>query len=376
MLLLAAAGVEVWAHASLDSSGIARAVAWRGADVYDVDRFPQRAIEAPATPSPLRDCTERLSPDHLTVATGGERRRLDEVLADTNTRGFLVVRDGCVLVEEYGEGADAGTPLTSFSVAKSVLATLVGVAVQRGDLPGIDVPVTDYLPELADRDRRFERVTLASLMAMGSGLHYVEHGLPWSDDAVTYYSPDLRATALSAEIDEAPMIRWRYNNFNPLLAGMVLERATGMSVAEYAERHLWRAIGAEHAASWSIDSEASGLEKLESGFNATLRDWARFGLLAAHGGRAGAEQVADPAYWQRATSPQPTGSEVLAPHYGLWWWLDAARPGTFTARGNLGQFIHVTPSRDLVVLRFGEEAGIEDWPEVLGQVADVVGGAR
>ncbi|HEY0888566.1 MAG TPA: serine hydrolase [Nocardioides sp.] len=373
LLLVAGVALQTWARLSLDTSAVARAVVWLEADVEDIDRFPARTIAAPPAARPLPDCAETRDPSELTVTTAGERRRLDGLLRETRTRGFLVLRQGCVLLEAYGAGAGPATLLTSFSVAKSVLATLVGIALQRGDLPSLDVPVTDYLPELAEDDGRFSRVTLASLLAMGSGLHYEERGLPWSDDAVTYYSPDLRATALSATIEEAPMRTWRYNNYNPLLVGMLLERATGVSVASYAERHLWAPLGAERDASWSIDSEASGLEKLESGFNATLRDWARFGLLAARAGRVGGAdgaQVAEPAFWERATSAQPTSDGVLAPHYGLWWWLDEARPGAFQARGNLGQFIHVSPSTDVVVLRFGEDFGIEDWPAVLGQVAD------
>jgi CubicO group peptidase (beta-lactamase class C family) len=182
---------------------------------------------------------------------------------------------------------------------------------------------------------------------------------------VTYYGTDLREVARSAEVAEPPATRWLYNNFNPLLMGMVLERATGTTVSAYAQEHLWATVGAEHDASWSLDSEASGLEKLESGYNATLRDWGRFGLLAAH------RDVATDEFWDAATLPQP---DDLSPHYGLWWWVDEGRPGSFLARGNKGQFVYVDPAADVVVARFGEDFGIDDWPDVLAGIAEEVGG--
>ncbi|HYD10308.1 MAG TPA: serine hydrolase, partial [Acidimicrobiales bacterium] len=365
-------GLHLWARANVDTSTLARSLAWFEADVGDIDRFPQRAIQAPSSASPLPDCAEQYDLS-TTVVAAGRGIALEELLATTRTRGFMVLQGGCVLAEHYGEGVDAGTLLTSFSVAKSVLATLIGIAVERGDLPGLDVPVTRYLPELAERDARFDDVTLASLMAMASGLRYEELGTPWSDDTLTYYGVDLRDIALDATIEEPPMTRWLYNNYNPLIAGMVLERATGTSVAAYAEEHLWRPLGAQSDASWSLDSTRSGLEKLESGFNATLRDWARFGLLAARRGVVGSAEIASPEFWDGATHPQRTAAGELDEGYGLWWWVDTERPDAFWARGNFGQFIYVDPTADVVVLRFGEDFGIDDWPDVLRRIAEDVG---
>ena len=365
MLVLALAGgaLYTWALVSTDSSGFARAMVWRDADVYDVDRFPARAVAAPTTPSPLPDCEVQRTGEDL----------LGDLLEQTRTRGLLVLREGCVVTEWYGAGADSDTLLTSFSVAKSVLATLVGIALERGELGSLDEPVTEHLPELAERDPRFEAVTLRHLMAMESGLRYEEAGLPWSDDALTYYGTDLRELALSAEVVDDPATRWLYNNYNPLLVGMVLERATGTTVAAYAEEHLWSAVGAEQDASWSIDSEESGFEKMESGYNAVLRDWGRFGLMAVDGAAAEAAGTSpDAAFWRAAT--QPTAGDAVSPHYGLWWWLDEDRPGAFLARGNKGQFVYVDPRAEVVVARFGEDFGIENWPDVLARTAEQVAG--
>ena len=89
---------------------------------------------------------------------------------------------------------------------------------------------------------------------------------PWGDDTATYYAPDLRALALEGtEVAEEPGRRFHYNNFNPLLVGLALERAVGTPVATDLEARLWRPLGMEAAGSWSLDSQASGFEKMESG---------------------------------------------------------------------------------------------------------------
>jgi CubicO group peptidase (beta-lactamase class C family) len=355
------AALQVWARTSLESSAVARAMTWFEADVDDIDRFPRRPIPAGDAVLPLR--TGELPP-------GVVDADLERLLDRSSTEAFLVLRDDELLVERYANGGAAGRPHTSFSVAKSVLSTLVGIAIDRGDIGGLDDPVTEHVPELLDRDPRFADVTLRSLVTMSSGLAYEERGLPWSDDATTYYAPDLRAEALSAEIEEPPGERWHYNNFNPLLMGLVLERATGTSVSEYAARHLWQPMGAEADASWSLDSQASGFEKLESGVNAVPRDFARFGYLFAHEGRVAGRQVV-PAAWVAEATARDTSADP-AEHYQHWWWVDTEREGRFYARGNLGQYVYVDPATDVVVVRLGREVGDVPWTDVLRDVADRV----
>jgi CubicO group peptidase (beta-lactamase class C family) len=232
--------------------------------------------------------------------------------------------------------------------------------------------VTEYVPELAERDPAFSRITLRHLVTMSSGLAYEEQGLPWSDDARTYYDPDLRALALTVEVEEPPGRTWLYNNYNPLLVGLALERAVGRPVEEYAAEVLWQPMGAEADASWSADSEETRFPKMESGVNAVALDYARFGLLFAREGRAGTRQVV-PAEWVAEATARDTSADP-AEHYQYWWWVDEEREGRFSARGNKGQFVYVDPATDVVVVRTGREAVLEDWPAVLRDVADRVAG--
>ncbi len=365
-----AGGLQVWARASLDTSGVARAVAWMDADVDDRLRFPALPIPAGDDVLPLREGSLPAGVlDRVTVPGSGEED-LGALLERTRTTAFVVLRGDEVLVEEYGEGQSRESLQTSFSVAKSVLSTLVGIAIQRGEIGGLDDPVTEYVPELAERDPAFSRITLRHLVTMSSGLAYEERGLPWSDDARTYYDPDLRALALTVEIAEPPGRTWLYNNYNPLLVGLALERAVGRPVEEYAAEVLWQPMGAEADASWSADSEAHRFPKMESGVNARALDYARLGLLFAREGRAGTRQVV-PAGWVAEATARDTSTDP-AEHYQYWWWVDTEREGRFSARGNKGQFVYVDPATDVVVVRTGREAVLEDWPAVLRDVADRV----
>jgi CubicO group peptidase (beta-lactamase class C family) len=367
-----AGGLQAWARASLDTSGIARAVAWLDADVDDRLRFPALPIPAGDDVLPLREGS--VPPGVLDTVTvpGSGAEDLGALLERTRTTAFVVLRGDEVLLEWYGAGQSRDSLQTSFSVAKSVLSTLVGIAIERGEIGGLDDPVTEYVPELAERDPAFSRITLRHLVTMSSGLAYEEQGLPWSDDARTYYDPDLRTLALGVEIAEPPGRTWLYDNYNPLLVGLALERAVGRPVEEYAAEVLWGPMGAEADASWSADSEVTRFPKMESGVNAVALDYARFGLLFAREGRAGTRQVV-PAEWVAEATARDTSADP-AEHYQYWWWVDEEREGRFSARGNKGQFVYVDPATDVVVVRTGREAVLEDWPAVLRDVADRVAG--
>lgn len=307
------------------------------------------------------------------MALGGVGRPLDAWLEATGTRAFLVVHQDRLVHEWHRDGAGPGVPETSFSAAKSFVSTLVGIAVDDG-LLDVGAPVTTYLPELAERDERFAEITVRDLLTMSSGIRYVERGLPWSDDALTYYGTDLRELALEhTEVEEPPGRTWHYDNYHPLLLGLVLERATGMSVSEWMSERLWRPLGAEADASWSLDSERSGFEKLESGVNAVPRDFARFGLMMLHDGRWNGRQIVSEG-WAREATAASTASDPV-PFYQYLWWVGAPRDGgraPFYALGKYGQVVAVFPEHDLVVVRLGStDAGV-DWRLWMRDLADPV----
>lgn len=360
------AGVYGWALASLDTSTVARTLVWMQSDTGDMDRFPAREIAGSAEPAVIPPGPV---PEGLNTATV-DGRPLGEFLAETDTIAFLVVHGDRLVDERYFGGADRDTVVTSFSSAKSFVSTLIGLAIEDGHIESVDDPITVYLPELGERDRRFADVTIRHLITMSSGIRYVERSLPWSDDAITYYAPDLREAALSAEIARPPGEEFLYNNYNLLLEGLILERATGRAVASYLESRLWQPLGARAPASWSLDSEWSGFEKMESGINARPIDVCLLGVAFRDGGRIGGRQVV-PETWVEAATRVDTAGDP-ADFYQYHWWVDPER-GSFAAAGRYGQFVYVHPGSDAVICRFGHSDGGAPWFDILGELAEALG---
>jgi CubicO group peptidase (beta-lactamase class C family) len=368
LLIAAALGVYGWAWLSTDESTFARAVVWRESDVGDQDRFPSRRIPAGARMSPLRAGAA------ADLVVSSEGKGLDEFLGETDTLAFLVVYDDRLIYERYFDGATRESLQTSFSAAKSFVSTLVGIAIDAGLIGSVDEPVTDYLPELAERDPGFRQITLRHLLTMSSGIRYREGGFPsLGDDTYTYYGVDLRDVALDrVRIDGPPGLTWQYNNYHPLLLGLVLERVTGTSVSGFMAKTLWQPLGAEADATWNLDSERSGFEKLESGLNARPVDYARFGLLFLHNGEWNGRRIVSKDWVRAATGADPATDSAYYHGYRYFWWIDVERPGRFYALGKYGQYVYVAPDADAVVVRFGRDWGLGSitWLATFRDIAD------
>jgi CubicO group peptidase (beta-lactamase class C family) len=285
-----------------------------------------------------------------------------------------VVHHDRVVWERYFRGSTRESLQTSFSAAKSFVSTLVGIAIDERLIGSVDDRLTEYLPELAARDPRFRKIRLRDLLTMSSGIRYREGGFPsLGDDTYTYYGVDLRDVALKrVRIDGPPGIAWEYNNYHPLLLGLVLERTTGTSVCDFMARRLWQPLGAEADATWNLDSERSGFEKLESGLNARAVDYARFGLLFLHNGKWNGRRIVSPDWVRAATGADATTDSAYYHGYRYFWWLDVERRGRFYAFGKYGQYIYVAPDADAVVVRFGSDWGVSNitWLSTFRDVAD------
>ena len=240
-------------------------------------------------------------------------------------------------------------------------------------------PITTYLPELAERDARFNEITIRHVLLMASGLEYKELRpfLLNGDDPLTTYFPDQRKITLeNTHIIDPPGVYFQYNKYHPQLLGMILERTTGMSVTSYLQTRIWDKLGMEFDGSWSTDSKASDFEKMETGVNARAVDFAKFGVLYLNGGLWEGEQVIPKAWVDEST--QPLLPENYADYYNDWvkampgqgyykymWWGMAREGGAydFTAEGDKGQFIYVSPQKNMVIIRNGINYGIpsEEW---------------
>lgn len=363
-LLLLTSALYGVAYLTTSSSGLARAIVWMDADVLDYQRFPRSTMDSSEDPLLLRPPASRVPSTLDGAVPGGD---LKSFLERSQTAAFIVIRNDRLLYEGYFNGYGDTSTVTSFSVAKSYIATLVGVALADGAIGSIHDPVTTYVPELLHRDRRFSQITIRHLLVMSSGLRWNEQGLPWSDDATTYYGTDLRDLAIAdTEIVSPPGQRFVYNT---LLLGLVLERATGESVSEFMEQGLWQPMGAIAEGSWSLDSEASGFEKMESGLNSLAIDMVKLGLVYLHGGELNGKRIV-PAQWVGEATAVSDDHDPSSQYQYQWWtYTEPALGDWFAAQGNKGQFIAVFPSKDLVIGRFGLDFGYEDWPRLLARMA-------
>lgn len=347
--------------------------AWRvltllSSDIQDYKVFPSRPIENVGAPSRIETGQYPIPAQvEFRYKNGTRLETLDDLLKRTGSRAFLVVKDDRLIYENYLEASRQGIN-TSFSVAKSFDSALIGAAIADGYIVSVDDPVIKYVPEIAGRG--LDTLTIRNLLRMDTGIGYRSEDdilAPFSDDALTYYPPDLRQIAFSVQPGKTPIgAAFHYNNFHPLLEGLILERATGMSIAEYLQERIWKPMGAEFPASWSLDSDASGFEKMESGINARALDFARFGLLYLHNGFWNGKQILPTAWVAASTSPDPTDNrpfevyplwKELGGYYGYHWWGMNNPDGTYDymARGNLGQMIYVAPRKNMVVVRLGDE---------------------
>jgi CubicO group peptidase (beta-lactamase class C family) len=341
---------------------LTRAIFWGESDYKDLEKFPARTIHnAPPT---FR--FDKLPADNPyasqieAIARDSSNGSLEDYLDASGTTAFLVVHNDKLLYERYFNGYDETSVNTSFSMAKSFASALVGIAIDEGYIRSVDEPITNYIPELLEKDKRFKSITIRYLLTMSSGIKYEEGGtLPWSeeaDDTKTYYATNLRELALNCQIKGEPGEYFEYNNYNPLLVGLILERATGMSVSRYLQEKVWKPLGMEADGSWSLDSSRSGFEKMESGVNARARDFARFGMLFAREGNWEGEQLVSKEWVEESTRADT--STDPSQDYQYFWWVDTPDgKNHFSARGNYGQYIYVAPEKDLVIVRLGKEEG-------------------
>lgn len=375
-MMVIAGGIYLWAWTSTDTSLIARGIMWGDSDAGDLHRFPARMMQASNDPvmfgpsnGDWQDLIATVPIDNPDI--GAVAMPLEEYLTKTNTTAFIVLHGDQILYEGYFNGSDRESLQPSFSVTKSFIGALIGIAIEEGYIGSLDDPITDYLPELLGSDSRFEAVTVRHLLSMKSGIKWDRsESNPFSDDFITYYSPDLRAAAFGAKIETTPGSVFEYNDYNPLLLGIALERATGMSVAEYMETRLWQPMGAEGAGSWSLDSERSGFEKTFAGLNGRALDLAKLGWIYMNNGQNDGMQVV-PSSWVSQVADEAVSSGQT-PDYQDYWWVDGNRKMYF-AEGDKCQFIYVYPQAQLVLARFGIDCGGTGFTDLLANLALWVG---
>jgi len=275
---------------------------------------------------------------------------------------LLIVRHGCLVVEEYFHNWQADQIHTLQSVSKSFTSALVGIAIARGEFKGVDEKILDFFPdmkEIANMDERKASIRLKDLLTMRSGTDYHEKGTDAPHWQLNKLARGWDKFYLDRPMIHPPGTEYLYDSGGVILISSMLKNRTGMHAAEYAERYLFKPLGIENKF-WVQNLE--GHAHTGGGLYLTSRDAAKFGLLYLQNGRWNNRQIV-PAEWIRESLQ--THVDLTVPGqppsgYGYLWWILASDPrgngrqSIYAARGRGGQFIFIIPEHDMVVVVFGD----------------------
>lgn len=278
---------------------------------------------------------------------------LDDFMSRTYGNALVVVKDGRIVSERYRNGGDATSRYAVFSIAKSLVSMLVGIAIDRGEIASINDPITRYAPEFLGT--AYEGVTLRDALQMKSGVDFNEDGAPFFNFLETVIAGNQQRCAdfiKSAPRKHAPGTTFNYSSPETCVIARVLEKATGQRLSKYMEQHLWQVAGMEHPGYWVLDGKpGTGTAIANGGFSASARDLARVGQLMLDGGVAGKRRILSADWAARSTATDGEIGKKRGEGYGYQWWtLD--EPDAFAGVGLHGQYLYVVPSQKLVIVKF------------------------
>jgi CubicO group peptidase (beta-lactamase class C family) len=341
-----------------------------------VDDANQRLdwIEPPAQPFPLGEASDRAFT--VSYTHGGKPYTLGDYFTRTDVLAFLILKDGKPVFERYLVGTGPTDRYLSMSVSKSIVSVLVGVAVDDKKIASIDDRVVKYLPRL--KDSGYQDVTIRNLLNMASGIAFSEDygvagsGIGQLTAANRSGNPSYLEFIASLKSEKAPGT-FNYQSVNTQVLAEVLKAATGLPLNVYAETKLWKKIGAESRAYFLTGRNQEGICAYGC-FYATLRDYARFGLMAMRGGQLTSQRVVSEGWLKQSVAPfaKPsidTDTGRCRRGYGFQWWIPCSGDA-FQATGINGQAIYINPSKRIVVAQFSARAQATD-PDQMQESAEV-----
>jgi len=330
--------------------------------------FSRYTVKPSANPWALPD---HESPPPVAWKWGLLTKDIDDFMEASQTTGLLIIHKGKVVAERYQYDRKPGMPMRSFSMAKTFTAMLVGIAHGKGLIRSLDDKASDYWPEIADS--AYGQTSIRNLLRMSSGVPFKEL-YTWTPDDDNWvwgqvlYAPN--NTNMPSRVvehlngkkvrDVEQGQRFHYASIETEILGRVLRRATGKSIAALTEEWLWQPMGAQDRAHWNVAS-TDLVEATAGGFNASLRDYGRFGMLLANDGArltdSGAIEIIPREFVLDATDAarQPAGFKprVATPYFGYGYqvWLQPNKTRTFALQGIHGQSMLIQPSSQIVIVQ-------------------------
>lgn len=313
-------------------------------EIDDRDFFPYSTIPAD-DPQPWPQ-GERYGKLALTVEE-------EQELKDLYSVGFAVFQHDSIIFEQYWNGWDADSVSNSFSVAKSYISLLTGVAMKEGVINNIFQPVGDFIPQY--KEGCYAKLNLYHVQTMSTGLDWSESGAnPFSDNAKGYYGSNVRELSLNQPCRDEPGKEFDYISGSTQIMAEVLESAYGQPLDELVREKIWGPLGCEHEAYWGKDTK-DGDFKAFCCLYATARDFGRIGQLYLDSGVWKGEQLIDREYWKASITPADLNDKGTPnKRYGYFWWLaEVDGQPVWYCRGFHGEYVVVLPNEDLVFVRTG-----------------------
>lgn len=319
-----------------------------------------------------------LSP--VSYVTSDKTYSLEDYFGRSDVTGFLVIKDGTILYETYRQGKSENDVFASWSMTKSVVSTLVGLALSDGHINSLEDPLTAYVPDI--EKSAYKDNSLKDLMQMSSGVEFVENyvdtysleAAAWFAGIINQQLPYNKTILWFDKRIAPPGTTFYYASMEPQVISWVTAQAVEENLSEYFSEKIWQKLGAEQNAYWMVD-RPGGEEIGSCCISATLRDFARFGQLFADKGRVGTEQLVPESWIEQATRADPERPYLHAgtdsPRrdqmgYQHYWWLWPGEDHAFSAIGFGGQTIYVNVSKKIVIVQtatWGANGARKRWQE-------------
>lgn len=283
---------------------------------------------------------------------------IQELNDSLETTAFMVVKNDSIVFEKYWYGYSEDSLSNSFSMSKSWVSTLIGIAIKDGAIKNVNQKVCEFLPNFCSENEK--DLSIKHLLTMSSGLDWDENYYnPIGQTAEAYYGTNLKDLVMDLKVIEPSGEVFKYHSSCTQLLAFILEQATGKTISEYTSEKLWKPMGAKHPALWSTDVQ-DGDEKAFCCINSNARDFARLGKLYLNKGNWNGIQLIDSSFVDKATSSADLLDEdgFKNTNYGYQFWI-AERGGyqVFYARGLWGQYVICIPELDMIVVRLGRKFG-------------------
>ena len=320
--------------------------------------FPTRVVPKSTRPFLFPNAEKRMDiPGTFTFndSVVNTQSYLDYTLTDA----LLIIHNDSIKYEYYSNGFEPSDLHISFSMSKSVISALFGIAIDEGLIKSIKNTVTDYLPEFVGTG--YDGVQIKDVLQMSSGVKFNEDYSDFNSDINVlgrYFAlgKPMKYFAKRLKKEREPGTYNQYVSVDTQVLGMILTKATGMTVSEYMSKKLWEPLGAESEAHWIIDNE--GMEFVIGGLNCTARDYAKIGKLFLNSGKWQGQQLI-PNDWVTASitpdaahlMPGKRPSAKSKDGYGYQWWIPLGADDEFNAQGIYTQFIYVDPDKDMLIVK-------------------------